>query len=158
MTAESSVKYLRFCSKRYTSSAFSKTRLPPELRQELSCELPAVFLHFPLEEKGPWGPFYQLRQVLAKGRHLLQILLKALYKRSESSQKGICQTAYNRCTVTAIIAAGEWLWSLASFRGVGRSTTIYIIFHFVINTPYDFVCMDCVQFILHHKTSLQMIM
>ena len=59
-------------------SAFSKTRLPPELRQVLSCESPAVFLHFPLEEKGPWGPFYQLWRVLAKGRHLLQILLKAL--------------------------------------------------------------------------------
>ena len=36
------------------------------------------FLKFPLEEKGPWGLFYQLRRVLAKGRHLLQILLKAL--------------------------------------------------------------------------------
>ena len=52
-------------------SAFSKTWLSPELRQ-LSCESPAVFLRFPLEEKGPWNPFYQLRQVLAKGRHLLQ--------------------------------------------------------------------------------------
>ena len=59
-------------------SAFSKTRLPPELRRVLSCESPAVFLHFPLEEKGPRGPFYQLRRVLAKGRHLLQILLKAM--------------------------------------------------------------------------------
>ena len=55
-----------------------KTRLPPELRRVLSCKSPAVFLHFPLEEKGPWGPFYRLWQVLAKGRHLLQILLKAL--------------------------------------------------------------------------------
>ena len=36
------------------------------------------FLQFPLEEKGPWGLFYQLRRVLAKGRQLLQILLKAL--------------------------------------------------------------------------------
>ena len=44
----------------------------------LSCESLAVFLHFPLEEKGPWGPFNQLRQVLAKARHLFQILLKAL--------------------------------------------------------------------------------
>ena len=61
-------------------SAFSKTWLPPELRRILSCKLPAVFLHFPLEEKGPWGPFYQLRRVLAKGRHLLQILLKAVMK------------------------------------------------------------------------------
>ena len=60
-------------------SAFIKTRLLPELRRVLSCKLPAVFLHFPLEEKGPWGPFYQLRQVLAKGRHLLQILLKTLH-------------------------------------------------------------------------------
>ena len=49
-----------------------------ELRQVLSCESPAVFLHFPLEEEGPWGPFNQLRQVLAKARHLFQILLKAL--------------------------------------------------------------------------------
>ena len=54
-----------------TFSAFNKTRLPPELRQVLSCKSPAVFLHFLLEEKGPWGPFYQLRRVLAKGRHLL---------------------------------------------------------------------------------------
>ena len=59
-------------------SAFNKTRLPPELRRVLSCKSPAVLLHFLLEEKGPWGPFYQLRRVLAKGRHLLQILLKAL--------------------------------------------------------------------------------
>ena len=61
-----------------TGSAFNKTRLPPELRRVLSCKSPAVFLHFLLEKKGPWGPFYQLRRVLAKGRHLLQILLKAL--------------------------------------------------------------------------------
>ena len=59
-------------------SAFSKTWFPPELRRVLSCESPAVFLHFPLEEKGPWGLFYQLQQVLAKGGQLLQILLKAL--------------------------------------------------------------------------------
>ena len=59
-------------------SAFSKTRLPSELQRVLTCESPAVFLHTPLKEKGPWGPFYQLWQVLAKGRHLLQILLKAL--------------------------------------------------------------------------------
>ena len=50
-------------------SAFSKTRLLPELRRVLSCESPAVFLHTPPKEKGPWDPFYQLRQVLAKGRH-----------------------------------------------------------------------------------------
>ena len=61
-------------------SAFSNTQLPPELRRVLSCKSPAVFLHFPLEEKGLWGPFYQLWRVLAKGRHLLQILLKALIK------------------------------------------------------------------------------
>ena len=48
------------------SSTFSKTWLPPELQQVPSCESPAVFLHFPLEEKGFWGLFYQLRQVLAK--------------------------------------------------------------------------------------------
>ena len=62
----------------HSCSAFNKTRLPPELRRVLSCKSPAVFLHFLLEKKGPWGPFYQLRRVLAKGRHLLQILLKAL--------------------------------------------------------------------------------
>ena len=60
-------------------SAFNMTRLLPELRQVLSCEWPAVFLHTPLEEKEPWGPFYQLWRVIAKGRHLLQILLKALW-------------------------------------------------------------------------------
>ena len=43
-----------------------------------SPDLPAVFLHTPLEEKGPWSPFYQLWWVLAKGSHLLEILLKAL--------------------------------------------------------------------------------
>ena len=32
-----------------------KTWLPLELRQVLSYELPPVFLHFPLEEKGPLG-------------------------------------------------------------------------------------------------------
>ena len=37
----------------WISSAFSKTRLPPELWRVLSFESPAVFLHFPLEEKGP---------------------------------------------------------------------------------------------------------
>ena len=47
-------------------SAFSKARLLPELWRVLSCESLAVFLHFPLEEKEPWGPFYQLWQVLAK--------------------------------------------------------------------------------------------
>ena len=62
-----------------TESAFRKTWLPPELQRVLSCESPAVFLHFPLEEKGPWGTFYQLWRVIAKGRCLLQILLKALY-------------------------------------------------------------------------------
>ena len=69
-------------------SAFSKTRLLLELQQVLSCESSTVFLHFPRpwergwhfprEEKGPWGSFYHLQEVLAKGRHLLQILLKAL--------------------------------------------------------------------------------
>ena len=33
----------------YQASAFSKT----QLRRVLSCESPAVFLHFPLKEKGP---------------------------------------------------------------------------------------------------------
>ena len=68
-------------------STFSKNRLLPELRQVLSWESPAVCLHFPLEEKGPSGLFHQLWQVLAKGRHLLQILLKALYFRSQRLKK-----------------------------------------------------------------------
>ena len=51
-------------------SAFSKTRLPPELRRVLSCESPAVFLHIPLKEKGNWGPFYQLRRVQKKRKTL----------------------------------------------------------------------------------------
>ena len=33
------------------SSAFSKARLPAKLQQVPSCESPAVFLHFPLEEE-----------------------------------------------------------------------------------------------------------
>ena len=40
----------------HVHSAFSKTRLPPELRRVLSCESLAAFLHFPLEEKGSSGP------------------------------------------------------------------------------------------------------
>ena len=56
-------------------SAFSETRLPLELWRVLSCESPAVFLHFSLEEKGPLGP---LLSAPAKGRHLLQVLLQAL--------------------------------------------------------------------------------
>ena len=70
-------------------SAFSKTQLPPEVRRVLSCELLAVFLHFPLEEKGPWGPFYQLRRVPAKEKHLLQILKKALQGVGEKKKKNI---------------------------------------------------------------------
>ena len=58
------------CPFRPSHSAFSKTRLPPEPWRVLSCKWPAVFLHTPLEEKGPWDPFYQLRRVLAKERHL----------------------------------------------------------------------------------------
>ena len=34
-------------------SAFSKT----QLQRVLSCKSPAVFLHTPLDEKGPWSPF-----------------------------------------------------------------------------------------------------
>ena len=72
-------------------SVFSNTRLPSELWRVLTCESPAVFQQTPLKEKGPWGPFYQLRQVLAKGRHLLQILLKALliYKQPRE-ESGLC--------------------------------------------------------------------
>ena len=36
-----------------TCYAFSKTRLMLELQRVLSCKPPAVFLHFPLEEKEP---------------------------------------------------------------------------------------------------------
>ena len=44
-----------FFSKTLNShSAFSKTRLLLELRQVLSCESPALFLHFPLKE----GPLF----------------------------------------------------------------------------------------------------
>ena len=66
---------------------FSKTWLPAELQRVLPCESPAVFLHFPRKEKGLWGTFYQLQQVIAKGRHLLQILLKALDTASTINKK-----------------------------------------------------------------------
>ena len=63
-----------------TCSAFSKTRLPLELWRVLSYESPAVqcIPAYPTSGKGALGPLYQLRPVLAKGRHFLQILLKAL--------------------------------------------------------------------------------
>ena len=73
------VRFLRYRGKMYScASAFSKTCFAPELRWILSCKSLAVFLHFPQDEKEPWGSFYQLQQVLAKGRNLLQILLKSL--------------------------------------------------------------------------------
>ena len=74
-------------------NALSETRLLPELRWVLSCESPAIFLHFPPEEKRPWGPFYQLQRVLAKGRRLLQILLKALSITGQTYEKltSICK-------------------------------------------------------------------
>ena len=51
----------------YMCSAFGKTRILLELRRVLSCEsLGHVFLHTPIEEKGPWGPFYQLREGASK--------------------------------------------------------------------------------------------
>ena len=85
----------------FTGSAFSKTWLLLELRQVLSWESPAVFLHTPLEEKRPWGPFYQLRQVLAKGRHLLQILLKALYRPQQiNSYPVLIVWLFANCTVS----------------------------------------------------------
>ena len=65
-------------------SAFSKTQLPLELWRVLSCKSPAVFLHFPLEEKEPWDSFHQLQRMLAKRRHLLQIPLKALFIQTEA--------------------------------------------------------------------------
>ena len=63
-----------------TCSAFSKTRLPLELWQVLSYESPAVqcIPAYPTSGKGALGPLYQLWPVLAKGRHFLQILLKAV--------------------------------------------------------------------------------
>ena len=57
-------------SAKLESSAFSKMQLRPELRQVLSCESLAVFLYFPFIHSA----------VQVKGRHLLQILLKALGK------------------------------------------------------------------------------
>ena len=49
------------------------------------------------EEKGPWGPFYQLWQMLAKGSHLLQILLKALWTFSGITQSGEMVTCKYIC-------------------------------------------------------------
>ena len=49
------VCYFNDLVSRHTVSAFSKTRLPLELWQVLSCESPALFLHTPLEEKEPRG-------------------------------------------------------------------------------------------------------
>ena len=49
-----------------TPSAFRRTQLSLELLRVLSCKSSVVFLHFPLEKKGPWGSFYQLQRVLAK--------------------------------------------------------------------------------------------
>ena len=79
-------------STQLTPSAFSKTQLLLELQRVLSWELLAVFLHTLLEEKESWDPFYQLRQVLAKGRHQLQILLNASctspFERNPSTSHG----------------------------------------------------------------------
>ena len=80
----------------HACSAFNKTQLPPELRRVLSCESPAVFLHNPLKEKGPWDPFSQLRWVLAKGRHLLQILLKALCMSGEEQSDPLGRSLLQR--------------------------------------------------------------
>ena len=79
VTFSSELRFQFWLNSQDLYSAFRETWLLLELRRVLSCELRAVFLHFPLEEKGPWGPFHQLRQVLAKGRNLLQILLRALH-------------------------------------------------------------------------------
>ena len=70
-----------------------------------SCESPAVFLHTPLEEKVPWGPSYQLRRVLAKGRHLLKILLKPLLTTAPSP---LCDIL---CATPALLL-DFWTWRL----------------------------------------------
>ena len=51
-------KYLKVAGRAYmlTVSVFSKTRLLPELRWVLSCELAAVSLHFPLVRNSGLGP------------------------------------------------------------------------------------------------------
>ena len=73
----------------YAYSAFSTIRLLPELRQVL-LQIAGCIPAFSTKGKGalgPCGPFYQLQYVLAKGRHLLQILLKALCLRPSIDHK-----------------------------------------------------------------------
>ena len=42
---------------------------------------------FPLEEMGPWGPFYQVRQVLAKGRHYIGKAKQAIEPIAHDNEK-----------------------------------------------------------------------
>ena len=102
-----------YCRVTLSGSAFSKTWLLPEgtLWRILSCESPPVFLHFPLEEKGPWRPFYELWWVLAKGRHLLQILLKAMQQSSKIKNNPGCPYFKSRATkvVNLVALMNPWL-------------------------------------------------
>ena len=127
---------------RVTFSAFSKTRLPPELWQALSCESPAVFLHTPVKEKGPWGPFYQLQLVLAKGRHLLQILLKALhipltiiYWR-DSKMHSVCFNL-GQFVLGFFTANKKYFWHLRSFFHPPSSLYLHSTYPHLLIHPFS---------------------
>ena len=92
------------CKVPILTSAFSKTRLPPELRRVLSCESPAVFLHIPLKEKGNWGPFYQLWRVLAKRKTPTSNVTEStdLLASKRSVTFGIILLTYKRCSLFLI--------------------------------------------------------
>ena len=97
------------------NSAFSKTWLLPELQQVLSYESLAVFLHTPVDEKGPWGPFYQLRQVLAKGRHYFKSYWKHWIN-------GTCTCIWS---MNSLIMK-EWLdFTLSFYRSVAAVISCY---------------------------------
>ena len=108
-------------------SAFSKTRLPPELRQLLSCKSPAVFLHTPQEDKGLWGPFYKLRRLLAKGRHLIQILLKTLH---------VWNFNYSLAALFTILT-------------LSPTNNIHILFYSVVGLNFDFLAYNLTGFIAY---------
>ena len=67
-------------------SAFSKVPAPAGAPVGTLLQIASCIPAFSTREKGVLGPFYQLRWVLAKGRHLLQILLKALHTPSQLLQ------------------------------------------------------------------------
>ena len=83
---------------------------------------------FPLEEMGPWGPFYQVRQVLAKGRHLLQISLKALHDIGKAKQ-----------AIELIAHDNEKLWAIyKNFGPLAKGKKLAI---------KNFIIFDCSCFI-----------